>query len=381
MGHAVKRKLAVTAVCFFAAAALGCGIPAPPLPPSLDLPAPVADLSAARIGDAVELHWTVPTQNTDKTALKPGADAEICRKPQAAASECQPVGKLSVTAGEVAEFHDVLPAALQAGAPRPIVYKVSIRNAHARSAGESNEAAAIAGAAPAAITNLAAENTPRGIKLTWQANSPQISLTPNADEKAVDRITRTTLNTEVAAPANGSKNPALVEHTLEAPASPINAALDTTRTWGDSYRYRVQQIAQIKLQIGGHAETLEMAGSVSPPTEVQAKQQFPPAAPQGLAVVPVWGADGKPGMDLSWEPNTEPTLAGYQVYRITKFAHRSLERRQMVSGDKLLTAPAFSDRDLEPGTVYRYSVVAVDTKSNVSAESNSVTETARTGPD
>ena len=51
-------------------------------------------------------------------------------------------------------------------------------------------------------------------------------------------------------------------------------------------------------------------------------------------------------------------------------ARRGLERREMVSGAKMLTAPAFADRGLEPGTEYEYTVVAVDTAGNISAESN-----------
>ncbi len=48
----------------------GCGTPGAPQPPSLNLPAPVEDLSAIRTGDQVALTWTMPRRNTDKTLLK-----------------------------------------------------------------------------------------------------------------------------------------------------------------------------------------------------------------------------------------------------------------------------------------------------------------------
>lgn len=357
--------------------AAGCGLPAPPQPPSLNLPAVVEDLSAARTGDAVALHWTVPTQNTDKTPVRKALTSHICRKDQEA-GECRPVGSLAVGAGQGAEFHDTLPPELQAGAPRPVLYRVALDNSRGRSAGESNVAAALAGAVPPSITNLVAENTPRGIKLSWQT-AAQVSSQPGENEKVIDHITRTTLHTEVVTPPKNKATPS--EHTLEVPASTANAALDSTRDWGDTYRYQVQAVAQVPVEIDGKFRTLEMAGMASLPAEVQARQVFPPAAPQALAVVPVWGSGGKSGVDLSWEPNTEPTLAGYQVYRITRFARRALARRQIVSGDKLLTAPAFSDRDLTPGNGYVYSVVAVDSKGNVSPESNQVEVTARAKPD
>jgi len=364
-------------VCALLVVAAGCGIPALPQPPSLELPMPVQDLSAARTGNTVALHWNVPAQNTDKTPIKKKLTSEICRREQSG-GDCKTVGSVAVNAGEAAEFQDVLPRELAAADPRPLLYTVQLRNAHGRSAGESNVAGALAGAAPAAITNLTAENLPRGIQLSWQSPAPAIGPT-NSSVKIVDRITRTTLSSEANAP--GTKSAAPAEHTLETPASGANAALDTTRTWGDNYRYRVQAIAEVKVDAGGNARTLEMAGLASPPAQVAAKQIFPPAAPQGLAVVPVWGSDGKPAMDLHWEPNTEAELAGYQVYCVERFSHRALASRRMVSGGKLLTAPAFSDRDLTPGNSYQYSVVAVDTKGNISAESAPVQETARSGPE
>jgi len=48
----------------------GCGTPGAPLPPSLKLPDPVTDLSAARTGNQVTLTWTMPKKNKDKLLLK-----------------------------------------------------------------------------------------------------------------------------------------------------------------------------------------------------------------------------------------------------------------------------------------------------------------------
>ncbi len=48
----------------------GCGMPGAPLPPSLNLPDRVGDLSAVRTGGQVALTWTMPTKNTDKMLLK-----------------------------------------------------------------------------------------------------------------------------------------------------------------------------------------------------------------------------------------------------------------------------------------------------------------------
>src|SRR5580700_6727321 len=58
----------------------GCGTPGAPLPPSLNLPDPVSDLSATRTGDVVNLTWTMPGRNTDKLKLKDNIVVRICRR-------------------------------------------------------------------------------------------------------------------------------------------------------------------------------------------------------------------------------------------------------------------------------------------------------------
>ena len=57
----------------------GCGMPGAPLPPSLNLPVPVTDLSAVRTGGQVALVWTMPTKTTDKVLLKGNIAVRVCR--------------------------------------------------------------------------------------------------------------------------------------------------------------------------------------------------------------------------------------------------------------------------------------------------------------
>ena len=63
-------------------------------------------------------------------------------------------------------------------------------------------------------------------------------------------------------------------------------------------------------------KTLELAGELSQPLDVDAKDVFPPEVPAGLAAVAAAGENGAgPGIDLSWQPDSEADLAGYFVYR------------------------------------------------------------------
>ena len=57
----------------------GCGMPGAPLPPSLNLPVPVADLTAERTGDQVALTWTMPKKTTDKVVIDVPITVRVCR--------------------------------------------------------------------------------------------------------------------------------------------------------------------------------------------------------------------------------------------------------------------------------------------------------------
>lgn len=366
---------------FFAGFVSGCGIPAPPLPPSLNLPRVVENLQAQRTADSVLLEWTAPTQNTDKTAIKAGGEVDVCRR-TAGDAMCGIVGHAPWIPGATVEFVDLLPAELRAGPARELFYEVAVKNAKGRSAGWSERASALAGASAPAVSDLNALNSAAGVELRWKVTDP-------AEEGTLYRIRRELLphsqaeDNAQAARHRGRTEGQAAEQTLEvkAGAAEGTAALDSHVMWGERYRYQVQAVRKVEVPSQGGVKTLEMRGTGSNFAEVTTTNIFPPAAPQGLAAIPVWvktagtgnaNGAGAPGMDLNWEPNTEPTVEGYRVYRISKLAGRGLEQRALVSGDGLLSAPAFEDRGLEPGADYYYSVVAVDSSGNVSRE-------ARTG--
>ena len=86
-------------------------------------------------------------------------------------------------------------------------------------------------------------------------------------------------------------------------------------------------------------------------TAIKPKDTFPPAVPAGLSAVP-----GSRSIELVWERNTEKDLASYRVFR---------DGKQVAEG---LTAPAYSDRDVKPGTKYTYQVSALDNAGNESAK-------------
>jgi len=108
----------------------------------------------------------------------------------------------------------------------------------------------------------------------------------------------------------------------------------------------------------------------TPPICVTVRDVFPPAPPKGLAVVAMDGGV----MNLIWDANTEPDLAGYVVLR------------GQAPGDTLqpltpepIHETSYRDTTATPGVRYVYAIVAVDraTPPNRSQPSARVEETAR----
>lgn len=114
---------------------------------------------------------------------------------------------------------------------------------------------------------------------------------------------------------------------------------------------------------------VSVQGTASPRTCVTPADTFAPAAPQSLAAI-----GGQGVINLIWEPNSEPDLAGYIVLR-GEAPDGTLQR---LTPDPIRET-TFADRTARPGVRYVYAVVAVDTATvpNVSAQSNRVEEATR----
>jgi chitodextrinase len=82
----------------------------------------------------------------------------------------------------------------------------------------------------------------------------------------------------------------------------------------------------------------------------------PPQTPTNLAA----NATSATEIDLTWDATSDPTVAGYDVYR-----------NGVPIGTS--TGPSFSDTGLNPNTSYTYTIDAYDSQGNISAQSASVT--------
>jgi len=344
----------------------GCGMPGTPLPPSLNLPVQVSDLTATRTGEHVRLTWTMPTKNTDKLLLKVNVQVRVCRK-AGTAPDCVPVGNLEKEPGAAVDVGQELPEQLATGMPRPLTYYVELLNKSGRSAGLSNPAPVAAGEAPAAVLGLDAQIQKIGVVLHWNAalEGPEATavrlqrklLTPASEPSA-----KTAQNPTAPPPEPVDQN-LLVEVKDRAQVG----AVDKDVRFGQTYEYRAQRVVRVNV----NGATLELAGPLSQPVRVEAKDVFPPAAPKGLAAVGVSASNGTAAaVDLDWDPNTEADLAGYVVYR--REGDGDWER---VSPTLLLVGPGFHDAHVAAGHTYDYAVTAVDQNEHESLRSASAQET------
>jgi hypothetical protein len=406
----VRRDLSAVPAALLAALAVGCAVgcasPRPPRPPSLDLPETVKDLTAARVGDEVRLHWTTPTNTTDRIAVKGAMTADICRTtmtPAAPAPTCTSIKRMPVVPGP-AQTSDTLPASLTTDPPALLAYRVQILNAHGHSAGPSPEAFAAAGAAPPPVEQLRATATRDGAMLEWRSQDssaaveldrlpvgpngevigppppkPASKSSPRPGGKKADKATKPA-SAPAPPPTPPAKPllaapPAPIEVKLRAPANPADAGgtIDSTAVSGQTFRYTAQRVRSVTLE--GHS--LELRSSTSPPVTVVMRDIFPPSAPSGLEAVPGGATPSDRSIDLSWTPNSDADLAGYFVYRQDIDPHGAVTGTVTRLNTTPVVGPAYRDQTALAGRRYAYHVTAVDTAGNESAPSADVQETLR----
>ncbi len=306
----------------------GCGYVGDPQPPALHIPLRVEDLSLVQRGESLRLTFTLPKLTTEGLGIaEPGEiDLRIGAAPEGAfdtntwgesaprvavdATTVRPDGTLTVET-KVGDL-----------AGKAAIAMVRMAGKSGRWSEWSNVVTFQAIPPLQKPSGLVARGSAEGIVITWTGNAAQY------------RIER-----------RGEKEQ---EFTL---AGQSNQASFTDRVaeFGKPYVYRVTGFQK--------AGEREAESEVSDELAVNVEDKFPPAAPAGLA-----GLIGVNSVELAWERNIEKDLRGYRVYR----AVGDGEWEKIAD---LVEAPAYGDRTVRSGTVYRYAVTSVDQLGNESAKS------------
>ena len=144
---------------------------------------------------------------------------------------------------------------------------------------------------------------------------------------------------------------------------PEGSYLDKTFEWEKKYEYRILTLTQV------HSQGLNASvpGEGSSPVEIFTRDIYPPAQPVGLQAV-FSSVGQKPFVDLTWAPNLESDLAGYNVFRRVEGGPFEKLNQQLIQ------VSSFRDQNVEPGKKYVYVVSAVDLRGNESPRSAEASE-------
>jgi len=315
----VKLGFAPCVAALAAALLSACGYVGPPQPPTLDIPATIADFRAGEYGNNIEIAFTMPATTTEALPLENVRSVE-----------------LRIRENSAQEKIIMLPVPI----PGPVTNDVPVRDWIGKSITLSVRVTGPKGKAsdwsnPASlivIPPLPAPSTPNpqnvegGVELSWTGPGPRY------------RIFR----------AEADGQPAPLADTERSPY------LDISTSYGTRYRYMVQTIAA-----DNQWSVVSEAAAITP------LDIFPPAIPEGLSAVPT-----PQSIELGWTRNTETDFRGYNV-------SRSVDGAPFQKVAELIEAPTYSDSKIEPGKKYRYTVSAVDLTGNESPQSASTEATAQ----
>jgi hypothetical protein len=401
----------------------GCGAPGLPDARHPITPQPITDLAARQQGDAVILNFTLPANSTDQKALAAPPTVEIYRgtlipgsalprNPSFHLANTIPgdVTKNYVIAGRF-QFQVPLAAAEVSSSPgEQEIFQVRTIALRGGPSAPSADLVLRVYPPPAAISDLRAAVTEPAIVLNWTppdrtssgAALPaapafriyrvEVPMSPPSAKAAgaVAPGAPPSVAPPGAPPSGGAPVAAALAVTpppnsappnlaallqllaplpaaappsaAQAQASPATPAeyRDTAFSFGTAYLYSVRSV------ISYGADQVESDDSNL--ITVNARDIFPPAAPQPLVGVLTPAANGMPPyVELTWGINSESDLAGYIVYR-SDAADTPGQRMN----PEVLPAPTYRDESAQPGRRYFYHVTAVDQAGNESASSTVV---------
>ena len=306
----------------------GCGYVGGPLTPLANVPLPVTDLAAVQRGGIIIAHYTVPARTTEgvliKTPLK--LDVRIGTasdqfKSEEWASQATTVSDAKIDHG-VATYQ--IPTRQWTG--KEVVIGVRAVGSNGKTSDWSNYQT---------VKVVPPPEVPPAPVLTPTAAGVHVGWTGPGDQFRVMRRTGDEENFIVAQTGTGHE------------------WTDTTTEFGKKYTYMMQALVDV-----GNQKVAE--SDFSKPAEITPIDTFPPAVPSGLH------AETAPNsVTLGWEPDTEPDLAGYRVYR-------SVGDGPWQKLADVNAVPSYTDNAVEAGKTYHYAVSAIDKSNNESERSAKV---------
>jgi hypothetical protein len=348
----MKRSIQIVSIILFSLGMISCGTPGAPQPPSLDIPKQVSDLKAFRKGDHITLTWTQPTKTTDGMNIRHMGKTMLCRD-ENVCTEVKVNGANGVFTESVAETSKA--------SKRDVVgYTLKVENARGRTGGPSNTATVLLTQIDFMLSNLKVEPQAEGVHISF--NTSKLPSKPSSFTIELKTL-RADKGTAIFTPINRTLN---ADHEPTAQGGSHWEMVDDTIEWEHSYDYKVVGIVTV-LNKNGELGKFETDDSNT--LEIFAHDIFPPAAPESVqAVANATGSERS--VDITWSPNNERDLAGYNVYRREPEYSTKPEKINI----EVLRGSAFKDTTAKAGHHYAYTITAVDVRNNESKPSQPADE-------
>jgi hypothetical protein len=310
----------IAALCL--AAASGCGYVGAPLPPALNIPRRVEHINAAQHADQLVVGLLITGETTDGLVLSRLRAIDLRAGPKAASMDlwARAARQIPVDPPSIDGHELKLPVA--GWENKDIVVAVRGVGPTGR-AGAWSEPLTIHVVPVPPVPLVSAISGPEGITLTWPSEG--------APTGTKWRVFRKKQGDEQAVAVADAPEPKWVD-----PMTEENAEVT----------YQVQTLAPA----GSAFAESQRSRAIS----VTYKDVFPPAAPVGLTAIAGVGS-----IELTWEPNHEPDLQGYRVYRGE--ASGALAKLGELTGEV-----TYSDKAVEHAKRYVYAVSAIDKIGNES---------------
>ena len=341
-----------------AGALVACGKSGPPVAPELRVPTGPTSLHGAVDEQSIVVGWTGPGQRMDGSRLRVVALYKLYRREE---TDAGPPKSAMLSSGRVVGYDEIAvirpdnpaPASVRGtsvtwvdrralSVGRRYVYVVTAEDTLGRSSGPSERLVVPYLAAPRAPRGLSARPGDRRVSLTWQPPVEMMDGSP-APADLHYLVLR-------GAGAEGALAPVTPQPVAGTSFTDEGLENDT------DYRYAVRAVRV--------DPTVSASGETSATVTAAPANTTPPAAPGGLVGVPSTDA-----VRLAWNPSGSPDVAIYAVYRASETGDF------MRIATTMAVATVYQDRDVRPGTTYRYAITALDNarRPNESARSNVIT--------
>ena len=198
---------------------------------------------------------------------------------------------------------------------------------------------------PVSTSTKIVPNPPAELKAKVFADRIELNWTP--PEKNIDDSAPPIIEGYNVYRLNEEGNPERQNQML---LTPRNTYSISQFEFGETYHYFIRASAtRYPFYESGDSEIVK----------IEAKDVFPPAAPEGLVSI-----EGDNYVSLTWEVNKEKDTAGYKVWR----REEGKKQYELLTPDPI-TETVFNDQKIEKKAVYFYAVSALDMNDNESKRS------------